>query len=290
MMAKYSKSVPCRLYAILAREAPVGVVFRRGPSKWVQTIGWDTSTDKFTPGQWFHGRIYERRCDLSPNGTLLAYFAMDLSSSNPHSDRTYAWTAVSRAPYLTELAVWPKGNCWGGGGLFESNCKFWLNHDSGMTDPNPNYTPQGLTVTHDGGGAGEDWPIYSARLERDGWRQAQQMKVEYTRTNAGLITHVPGIHYKQNPRGKQMPTMTRTLSGFRSDEDIDVSYDEGKHWHLKGAAWADWDQRGRLVFARDGRLFALHAEDIGLKEPQELIDMNNHKPAPTEVPEWAKSW
>ena len=64
---------PCCLYAILAREAPVGVIFRREPSRRVQIIHWDTATDTFTPGQWFHGRIYERRSDISPNGKLMIY-------------------------------------------------------------------------------------------------------------------------------------------------------------------------------------------------------------------------
>lgn len=40
---------PCRLYAILAREAPGGVIFRPGPSKRVQIVKWDTATDTFTP-------------------------------------------------------------------------------------------------------------------------------------------------------------------------------------------------------------------------------------------------
>ena len=64
-----------RIYSILAREAKRAVVFRRGPSKLVQLLLWHTDTDKFEDGQWFKGRIYERRCDLSPNGKLLVYFA-----------------------------------------------------------------------------------------------------------------------------------------------------------------------------------------------------------------------
>ena len=65
----------CRVFAILARNAATGVVFRRGPSKWVQLIRWNTDTDTFESGQWFHGRLYERRADLSPDGTKLIYFA-----------------------------------------------------------------------------------------------------------------------------------------------------------------------------------------------------------------------
>src|SRR5215469_4929229 len=69
--ATKTKIVPARLFMIVARRSPVAVIFRRGPSHWVQLIKWDTGNDTFQTGQWLHGRIYERRCDLSPDGSLL---------------------------------------------------------------------------------------------------------------------------------------------------------------------------------------------------------------------------
>lgn len=111
-MAKLESST--RLYVILAREAQYGVIFRRGPSKRVLLIGWNTAGDTFERGQWFKGRIYERRCDLSPEGDLLLYFAANYRK--PY----FSWTAISRPPFLTALALWPKGDCWGGGGHFSS--------------------------------------------------------------------------------------------------------------------------------------------------------------------------
>jgi hypothetical protein len=101
-----------RIYAILAREAPFAVVFRRGPSKQVLTISWNTETHEFRMGQWFKGRIYERRCDLSSSGEKLIYFAAKYRST------LYTWTAVSRPPFPTALLLWPKGHAWGGGGVF----------------------------------------------------------------------------------------------------------------------------------------------------------------------------
>ena len=73
-MGKSPKSA-VRLYALLARKAPLAVVFRRGPSKRVLLVLWRTDTDEFVEGQWLKGRIYERRCDLSPSGKRLVYFA-----------------------------------------------------------------------------------------------------------------------------------------------------------------------------------------------------------------------
>src|SRR5919109_3427070 len=111
-----------RLFVIQARRAPYAVVFRRGPSKVVRLIGWHTGTDTFDFGQWLKGRIYERRCDLSPSGSHLIYFAADFKK--PY----YSWTAISKPPYLTALALWPKGDCWHGGGLFDAAWSLWLNH------------------------------------------------------------------------------------------------------------------------------------------------------------------
>jgi hypothetical protein len=111
-----------RTYAILARRAPLAVVFRRGPSKSVLLIKWNTLNDKIELGQWFKGRIYERRCDLSPEGDLLLYFAAN------YRKPFYSWSAISRPPFLTALALWPKGDGWGGGGLFLSRKRIALNH------------------------------------------------------------------------------------------------------------------------------------------------------------------
>jgi len=57
-----------RLFAILARDAPVAAVLRRGPSKQVLLVRWDLTNDTFEAGQWLKARVYERRCDLSPSG------------------------------------------------------------------------------------------------------------------------------------------------------------------------------------------------------------------------------
>jgi hypothetical protein len=88
--------VPCRLSVLFAHSAPVAVVLRRGPTKWVQLVKWRTDGDEFEAGQWFKGRIYDRRSDLSPDGSLLIYFASKITGRTlADSEYTYAWTAIS---------------------------------------------------------------------------------------------------------------------------------------------------------------------------------------------------
>jgi len=86
---------------------------------------WNLATDEIEPGQWFKGRIYERRCDLTEHGDLLAYFAAS------YRQPLYSWTAISKPPYFTALALWKKGDGWGGGGLFDKSRNFRLNHRAG---------------------------------------------------------------------------------------------------------------------------------------------------------------
>lgn len=67
------KTFPARLHVLLRKKS--AVVLRRGLARHVASIGWNLETDTFTLGQWLHGRIYEYRCDLSPDGKFLIYFA-----------------------------------------------------------------------------------------------------------------------------------------------------------------------------------------------------------------------
>src|SRR6266496_5416829 len=89
-----------RLHVLLAREAPIAVILRRGPTNWVQMIKWRTDTDTFESGQWFHGRVYVESCDLSPDGQLLVYFAGKFNQKTMQDDK-FAWTAISKPPYFT---------------------------------------------------------------------------------------------------------------------------------------------------------------------------------------------
>ena len=108
-----------RLHIIFARRNPRAVVFLRGPSDWYHIILWDTARDTFENGAWFKGRIYEERCDLSPDGELLIYFA--LKNGRWNTSYQGAWTAISRPPWLHALTLWPEGSTWGGGGCFHDD-------------------------------------------------------------------------------------------------------------------------------------------------------------------------
>ncbi len=80
--------IPARIHAILARKGDSAIVFRRGPSKKIAVIGWDRQSDTFTLGQWLYGHLYEYRCDLSPKGEYLIYFAAKYGNASPVEIKT----------------------------------------------------------------------------------------------------------------------------------------------------------------------------------------------------------
>ena len=277
---------PARLFVILARQAPAAVIMRRGPSGWVRLIAWNTAEDRFEGGQWFHGHIYTRRCDLSPDGGLFIYFAGRHSrTDDPSIPRT--WTAISKPPYLTAVALWPKGDAWNGGGLFLDERTVWLNHWPNEAEPHPRFLPpKRLRVTPSQERGGEDFPIYGKRLVRDGWTVVHEGRVQWGYSGD------PPVWRKPDPTGPYQLEMTlygwdpapygdpyRFEYALIGDEDV----------LLEGVEWADWDQRGRLVVARAGRLYAMLPNDYG-PDVAPIADFNDQVFEPIITPGWARRW
>ncbi len=257
-MAGQPKFAP-RIHVLLAKEAPYGVVIRRGPSKQVCTIGWNREEDTFQIGQWLKGRIYERRSDLSPDGKLMIYFAMNGAWT---SESKGSWSAISRAPYLKAVGFWPQGNCWFGGGLFVDNDTYWLN---GRYVPEPLTKPPlklsaGLSNFQDYGG--ECPGVYYLRLLRDGWTlvykksisKQHQITVFEKPNNDVWILRKFANSQMDAPEGRGCYNDTHELENIKTGEKID-----GLAWE-----WAEVDGK-RIVWAQDGKLFAarLWPKDMG---------------------------
>jgi hypothetical protein len=287
-----------RLYAILAREANVAVVFRRGPSKRVQLLLWRTDTDEFHEGQWFKGRIYERRSDLSPSGKLLVYFAAD------HKQGYFSWTAVSKPPFLTALALWPKGDCWGGGGLFANENELHLNHRVGERPLAEGFhLPAKFQIKplgqHSGGG--EDDPIMHMRLTRDGWKLIQDGEAiqRGSKHSIWIKFNPPIVYAKPDTRGKYELQMY--LHGIHQREGpwyifehVVKDTNNGSTVSLGRAEWADWCHSGDLLFANYGRLFRLGFTDEGvlneLSNARLVIDLSDRRFSEMVAPVEAKQW
>ena len=288
-----------RLYALVAGGTDRAVVLRRGPSRSVLLVSWRTDRDVFTPGQWLRGRVYERRCDLSPDGTKLLYFAA--SWRKPHG----TYTAVSSPPWFRAVALWPKGDAWGGGGLFENNSRILLNHPPSQTALADGFTlPRSVQVAPFGEwpGRGEDEPIWRARLERDGWRRTTE-GVPHRRPSGSRIWieyDPPIVYTKWSPRRADVALEMR-IRGVKErqgpwyavDHALVRAKPERERVFLR-SDWADWDRHDDLLLAQDGCVLRLPAKAARAMdpdaEPRCLIDLAPLRFEAVAAPSGADRW
>lgn len=280
-------------------------------------LRWWLGDDRIEAGQWFRGRIYERRCDLSPDGDLMICFAAKWSG--PHE----TWTAVSRTPYLTALAFWPKGDAWGGGGVFDGPREIGLNHFKVERAEAPSgrrvkWHPLGPEPADDPvparyavrpcapwAGRGEYNPIELHRLSRSGWTLvAQGQSGDYGNTPgyAWELT-TPEIIERASPAastGLKLQRILRAIGerdGAWYVEDYAVVDHSGHVLRLfPRCSWADWDGTGHLLIAMDGRLYRLDGRVCALPVDDPLTgailvaDLRDMRFEPRAAPEWAREW
>ncbi len=268
-----------RVHALLANDAPLGVVIRRGPSKQVCTILWDRRRDEFKTGQWLKGRIYERRCDLSPDGKYFLYFAMN---GKWDAEAKGSWTAISRAPYLKALAIFPKGDCWHGGGLFTGRKSYWLNDGCGhsvLRDTKELTRDSKFRPSEYFGG--ECLSVYYPRLLRDGWRLVERVNLAEWKDvdvfekplHQGWVLHKIAHAEIGAPAGKGCYWDEHELQHPASGERV-----PHPDWE-----WAELDDK-RLVWAQRGKLFAGRVINEGIADESELFDFNEMTFEPIEAP------
>jgi hypothetical protein len=237
---------PPRLSVLLASEAPVGVVLRRGPTKVVRVVIWDRANDEFKPGPWFKGRIFPERSDISPDGRHMIYFAMGaVAWAIPATGGT--WTAISELPSLEAAALWGQGDTWGGGGMFISNDSFWLEADAKTFLIRDDSRLRRETY-------GPHCP-YKSRMERDGW-----------------ITRMSGASssvFEKTIRDGWILRRIGPCGGYELEQPGECKL-AFPTWE-----WAEWD-RQRIVWADGGCLRAAKVGTHELGPVRTLHDFNGH--------------
>lgn len=300
---------PCRLFVMLARDAPLGVIFRRGPSNWTQVIRWNTDDDSFEYGSWIRGKIFVGRSDISPDGTKLLYFATKYT--NRDLEFPTAYTALSRSPWLTALSAWPNGDTHYGGGLFESDSKIWVNqciwYCGQLTDNST--LPPDFEVDYENALLDANYHEL-LRLERSGWKPIEPypwgsipalriqtdgtVKSEPTDPNCPM--HIPAfirtVHEKSNVGGKYTLVLASTYEHYAPNTQTFAWRNNHRKTTipLEGATWADWDKRGRLLYAQQGKLFVVDTGYAHEIRAQELAEFNALRPRRTKSPDWARAW
>jgi hypothetical protein len=288
---------PNRLHAMLAAEANVGVVFCHANRTRVWMIRWDTARDAFEAGQWLTGELEGR--ELSPDGNLLAYSA----SKFPCSERK-RYSAISRPPNFSALAYWIRDywqheSRWGTAS-FLANDRIRLRHVGEEPDKLPDPAlGHNLRVEIEPWRPDREQPLPTE--SSDGWRWLRIAPDMPAGSDAGpnggvWAAWLWGEWARCHPRGwgelRRIPSAVEPHGVARRTprwtyvhldarlEPTDV---------LDGTTWADWDRRGRLVFARAGKLFAADAEHPEA-EPHELADFSAMRFELVKPPAWATEW
>jgi hypothetical protein len=136
--------------------------------------------------------------------------------------------------------------------------------------------------------------VYWKRLERDGWTLRSPGR--FTWVGRKYRTEQPEIWEKPERTGSPILTMkcvgldSKALGGPYLMEYFLKRSPTAPEVSIDGATWAEWDQRGRLVFARAGKLFATWVHNPQELSPKELADFNDQRPESLKAPASAIHW
>jgi hypothetical protein len=280
-----------RLFGITARDADVVAVLRRGPSDWAQVGRWDVGRTSYQPGSWLRGRLYPQRCDLSPDGRYLCYFALAGRADWPPG-ATYI--AVSRLPWLTALVAWGTSGTWTRGGHFVDDRSTWELGTPGAGDDAPLRGRHGLALTQVVSFAVErrrgwvETPDSEPRSATDSWDERRAEGVRVGRPRPG----------SPEGSGRASPWLVagggvaahRSSPGWYEPPVYELREGPGGpvQSRLDDVQWADWSRDGRLLVAttqgrlqiRDGAsLEVTWEEDLAVMEP-------DPQPPPAEAGTW----
>lgn len=269
-----------RLSAAFASEASKAVIMRRGPSKMMQMISWDTETDVVVPGQWVKGVVAPWNYHLSPDGSKVVYFCQA-----HHDWDVQTYYAVSRPPYFTALALWRVGDAWAGDCFFRNNHLVFLS--KGLVAP----------------ALKEGFQLPASFVVEVGISQStaehSALKSFYSNTAwPSLVALPPSISqsrwYLQCTIGPNRQHVVVEKSAVGVDRRFflgDSKWDSDRWREIPDISWAGWDQRGRLVYCKAGCLFVAKVEeDFRIVDEKQVYDANGSTFTPVAPPDWAKSW
>jgi hypothetical protein len=246
-----------KTHVMLARDVPAGVVFYRRSGRTTYCLSLDYSRkgrgyrDSLAKGSRFYGRLFPERCDLSPDGRLMVYFAMRGQMTGGQSDPS-TWTAVSEPPWLRAHWFFPNGSTWGGGGVFLPGNRLVVFEqvDPHMTEGRAQHC--GYTLVRN---------ISTLPPE-----ELDVLRSNYRREGPARFPH-PALSGR-----KQSPVLVRTPRSSRQGSYGLFTYelrtaDGGEYAGAESvimADWAGWDIFGRLVVA-EGRFLKFY--DIEPRKP-----------------------
>jgi hypothetical protein len=279
-----------RVFGIGATAADVVAVLRRGPSGWSHVGRWDIAARRYEPGSWLHGVLYPQRCDLSPDGRYLCYFAF---KGNSTGDLGATYIAISRLPWLTALAAWRTPGTWTRGAHFVA--------DAGRCDLGPPDAGDISGLRDRYGLAMTEAAAYPVERRR-GWRETpdtQARAVTDRWDEVAMARPQPEPVSGRAPwRGGTRPWLV-VSGGYAAHRQLPQHYDPPRYElrdgpggsvlaQLDEVQWADWAGRGELLTATaDGRLQIRDRATLQVTWEHDLAPMRPYAGVP---PAAARHW
>ncbi len=183
-----------------------------------------------------------------------------------------AWTAISRPPYFSALAIWPSEGAWTGGGVFGSNNRILLNEDTDGLIPRAKFAPP------------RSIQIRSLR--------------ESGLTLLGSLPKPNSVRYRML-RHQILSRRVITPSAFNPfGQEHDAHGDALDALKAAGATWVEWVDLRRdpeITFACDGCIFRLRnwrdcSADELFERASCLADFTGSNFAKVPPPESAMRW
>jgi hypothetical protein len=187
------------------------------------------------------------------------------------------WTAISKPPYFTALALWQRNvnalESAGGVFLYNNTVALWGN----STQLAKGQLPIGFKVVD---GSQDTKDVSRQRLLLNGWRIEQEWTWQY-------------------PPGKLVQPEVRRKGNGSSKYDIlwetdfyyhNYSLEDGESKEkirFPKVTWMDWDQHGRLVFTKEGKVYVSSGDELN---PQVIGDFDADEFREIIAPEWAREW
>ena len=252
---------------LLASNAPVAVILYRKShlTTYCLHLNYEQRHKRYvyklTKGSRFYGRLFPHRCHLSPDGSMLVYFAMRGRKTGEASDPA-TWTAVCTPPWLKAHLFFPNGTTWGGGGMFLRDHRLIV-FDTPPVDAGPKYTQfRGYEIIRDAKTLSE-----------------KEMSIVKARFQPSSETRLP---WPIESDRITSPVLVRTTKSYFPDnyDYYDYVLQDGSGRDIDGAEeivlanWAGWDTYGRLMVAtgRELKIFELQRGKFAGK-PIKTLDL-----------------
>jgi hypothetical protein len=180
-----------RIHLLCATARPVVIVIRRKPTCAFHVLRWNTRDDALEAGSWFFGRLYEKRCDVSPDGEWLVYFAATQNRQGGHS-----WTGLAHPPWLKTVAHGEGTGTWLGGGFWRDAGTLCVTAYPGWAAPElkadkPPRVPFAVE-RHDWRRDAGDLEVLTHRFDRD-WQADESASAPRTTVAKGGNWSVRGV-------------------------------------------------------------------------------------------------